>query len=254
MTKRDVILTCYACTASAPCTKWAKELFGEEPLVISVPGSGDTFTRKGRQWVATGDAFRSALNELAPQYRGLEIGRRALITFDQGWLFGNEILRSARERHLLDAYLVEDGLHSSDLDHWVEYSKNAARSEAWMLLAHTRINPSRDFNYDVFRRAKEANDQDLEASKLANKAPGYMTHPGVPTDGIKITVGATRNHEGRVIVPAHTKVWDMDPLLAWENRGNLWRFEYDGISRADHLYILQEAGYRCWKMLAEHWS
>lgn len=259
MTKRDVVLTVYACSALAPCTRWAKELFTIEPLVISVPGSGDSFTRKGKQWAATGDAFKAAISELAPQYRGLDIGRRALVTFDVGWRLGEELLKSARERSLLDAYLLEDGLHTSALDHWVEYATRAAGTEALMVMAHTRIKPpfisARETNTEVFRRAKERNDQDPLAPKVTHETlPDFLAKPEVPAGGWKVTVGAIRDAEGRITAAAYTKVWDNDPLALWESRGNLWRLEYDGNDRPDHLFIAQEAAHRMWRMLAEHWS
>lgn len=259
MAKKDVVLAAYACSSLAPCTRWAKELFHDEPLVLSVPGSGETFTRKGKQWAATGDAFKAAISEMAPQYKNLEIGRRAMVTFSIGWQLGHELLKSPRERSLLNAYILEDGLHSKELDHWVEYATRAANTDAWMVMAHSRIKPpfvsARETNTEVFRRAQERNDQDPVAPKMFYEAlPDYVANPEMPDGGVRISVGAIKDAQGMVTVPAYTKVWDKDPLAIWESRGNLWRLEYDGNDRPDHIFIAQEVAHRVWRMLADHWN
>lgn len=256
--KRDVVLAAYACSAVAPCTKWAKELFSNEPLVISVPGSGETFSRKGKQWTATGDAFKAAISELAPQYRGMEIGRRALVTYSVGGNLGDQILRSAKERSVLSAYLLEEGLHSQELGHWTDYAYRAANTEAYMVMAHTRFRPpfesSRETNTQVFQRAQELNDQDPFAPKLCQGVPNYIAKPTIPDGGFKVTVGAVKDAEGKITVPARTKVWTSDPLALWENRGNLWRLEYEGDDRLDQTFLAQEVAHRMWHMLADYWN
>jgi len=257
MPARDVILTAYACSSQAPCSKWAK-LFDEEPIILAVPGSGGTFLKKGRQWGATGDAFRAALRELAPEHKDVEIRRRGLVTFSAGWQLGHHMLLNTKEQELLDAYILEDGLHSKDLDHWVNFATRAANGDAWMALAHSQIVPpfvsTKETNEEVFRRAVERNDMSSAPRTKLEALPDYLANPEIPSDGVKITVSAVKDTSGKVVMPAQTKVWEKDCLVSWDNRGNLYLFEYAGNDRPDHCYIAWNVAPRLWKLLAEHWN
>jgi hypothetical protein len=255
---RDVILTAYACSAQAPCSQWAKEMFKDEPIVLAVPGSGGTFIQKGQQWAASGDAFRAALHDLAPQHKDVPIRRRALVTFSAGWQLPHTMLVPEREQQLLDAFILEDGLHSTNMDHWVAYATRAARKDAWMVMAHSRIKPpfvsTTETNTALFKRACENNDKEPEPSTKADTLPDYISNPEIPDGGIKVTVGASKDATGKVVMPAVTKVWDKDCLLGWDNRGDLYRLDYDGNDRPDHVYIAWWVAPRLWRMLADHWN
>ncbi len=252
MPARDVILTAYACSSQAPCSQWAREIFDEEPIVLAVPGSGGTFMKKGRQWSATGDAFRAALRELAPQHKDVEIRRRAIVTFSAGWILAHNILLHPKEQLLLDALILEDGLHSEELDHWVNFAKRAAKSEAWMVMAHTQIVPafvsSKVTNESVFSQAIA-----VGVGPKRKELPRYLTDPELPLEGVWITVSSVKDATGRVIMPAETKIWEKDCLVAWDNRGELYLLEYSGDDRPDHIYIAWQVAPRLWKMLADHW-
>lgn len=252
MTARDVILTAYACSSQAPCSQWAKDMFEEEPIVLAVPGSGASFLKKGRQWSATGDAFRAALRELAPQYKDVEIRRRALVTFSAGWQLTHNILLAEKEQELLDVCILEDGLHTSDLDHWVNFATRAANSEAWMVMAHSQIIPpfvsSKITNEEVFERAS------VTALRKYDRLPDYITKPELPTGGVHITVSSVKDATGKVVMPAQTKVWDKDCLVSWDNRGELFILEYEGDDRPDHIYIAWQTAPRIWRMLADYWN
>jgi hypothetical protein len=256
---RDVIMTAYACSSQAPCSKWGRELFADEPIIISVPGSGGTFLKKGRQWAATGDAFRAALQELAPQHKDVEIRRRAIITFSAGWLLPHHILISPKEQQLLDACIMEDGLHTKDLDHWVNFATRAVKSDAWMVMAHSQIVPpfasAKETNESIFHQAIRRDDADPNSPKTKIDAlPEFLGSPSVPAEGIRITVSAVKDANGKVVMPAQTKVWRKDCLSTWDNRGNLYLLEYEGNDRPDHVYIAFHVQPRLWKLLAAHWG
>jgi hypothetical protein len=252
----DVILTANACSSQAPCSKWAS-FFEDKPLILSVPGSGGTFLKKGRQWGATGDAFRAAIRELAPEYKDVEIRRRALVTFSVGWQLGHHMLLNPKEQELLDAYILEDGLHSRDLDHWVNFATRAANGDAWMAMAHCQIAPpyvsTKETNETVFRRAVERNDASEAPRTKLEELPDYLANPEIPEDGIRITVSAVKDLSGKVVLPAQTKVWDKDCLESWDNRGNLYLFEYAGNDRSDHCFLAWHVAPRLWKLLADRW-
>lgn len=250
---RDVVLTAYACSAQAPCSLWARQLFDEEPIVLAVPGTPGNFLRKGRQWAATGDAFRAALRELDPRYKDVGIRRRALVTFSGGWALTHNILLQPREQDLLDACILEDGLHSDEMDHWVNFAKRAAGGMAWMMMAHSQVTPpyasSKVTNEIVFRRAINEG-----AIPKCKGLPDYLLNPEIPKEGIRIPVSAVKDATGRVVMPAETKFWDKDCLVSWANRGNLYLLEYEGGGRPDPLYIAWVTAPHLWRMLADHWN
>lgn len=258
MPARDVIITAYACSPQAPCSQWAKEMFDEEPIILTIPGAGGAFLKKSRQWSATGDAFRAALRELAPQHKDVEIRRRGVITFSAGWTFTHNLLLSEKEQGLLDACILEDGLHAADLDHWVNFATRAAAGDAWMVMAHTQIIPpfvsSKITNETVFSLAVENNEASPTPSAKRAALPSYITTPDHPADGVRITVSAVKDATGKVVMPAETKIWDKDCLVSWNNRGDLYLLEYAGDDRPDHVYIMWTVAPRLWRMLADHWN
>jgi hypothetical protein len=247
---RDVILTVYASSAQAPCAKWAAEMFAEEPLVLVVPGASGTFIKQGQRWAATGDAFRAALEELAPKHADVTIRRRGLVTFSSGWQLAHHFLLKAGERQRLNALILQDGLHSMALDPWIKFATRAATGEAWMAMAHSGIDSTKKMNAEVFRRTMSGiRDSKGKVASL----PSHLTNPKVPKGGFKVTVGAVRDANGKVRLPAETKVWDKDCLVTWQGHGNLYRLEYDGDDRPDHLYVAYCVAPRLWQMLADHW-
>jgi hypothetical protein len=227
-------------------------MFDEEPIVLHVPGAPGTFVRKSRQWAASGDAFRAALKELAPQHKDVEIRRRGVVSFSAGWNFIHHLLLSENEQQLLDACILEDGLHSDDLDHWVIFAKRAARGQAWMIMAHSQnktphISP-KITNEQVFTRAVE------ESKPKRETLPPYVLDPKLPPEGIRIPVSAVKDATGRVVMPAETKIWDKDCLVKWDNRGDLYLLEYEGDGRPDRVYVMWQVAPRLWRMLGDHWS
>jgi hypothetical protein len=221
----------------------AKELFRDEPLVLVVPGSGGDFIRYGREWTATGDVFRAALRQLSPANKDIEIGRRALVTFSAGWQFGHGILGSQKERDRLDAYLVEDGIHTSELTRWTSYATRAAKGEALMAMAHTNIVPpfvsTTTTNTKVFKDAMAAAGAVLELDLTE-----HLANPEFPAEGIRVRAGS----------PPATKKWDKDPLKEWERAGQLYRLDYGGTTGSDHMFISWIVGPRLWRVLADRWN
>lgn len=242
---RDVVLSAFACSTQAPCGSWAKQWFRDEPLVLIVPGNGGDFIQRGREWAATGDAFRAALKQLSPAHADMEIGRRALVTFSAGWQLGDEILKSKADRELLDSYLVEDGIHTKALDHWVDFATRAAKSEAMLVMAHTRIVPpfisTKETNTTIFNRVNVALGPETNPYRVE---PTVVTKPEFPAGGVSIRAGN----------PPTLHTWNEDPLVTWESRGDLYRFEYDGSDGASHMYISWNVAPRLWQMLANRWN
>lgn len=238
----------------APCSQWAKTLFKQEPIVISVPGVGGSFARKGLQWAATGDTFRAAINELAPQYKNTPIRRKAIVAFSVGWQFPHQVLMQSHEMNTLDALFLQDGLTTPLFNHWVEYATRAIKNETLMVLAHNHNATFPSLS------PKETNSTILQQAKLGcplatqTSLPDYLRDPQVPQEGLRVTVSPARNSEGRAILPGLTKVWSEDCLSEWEAFGQLYRLEYTGIERQDSAYIARHVGPRLWRMLADRWA
>lgn len=252
MVPRDVILTVYACSASAPCNQWAKEYFEEEPIVLNVPGNGgSSFRAKAIAWGKTGDLYAAALKELAPQLKDTEIRRRGLVTFSVGWSFADELLKFEKERNKLDAYLLLDGCHTNDLSNWQEMTIRAANLEAFMAMAHSSIKPpfvsTTITNSTLFKKACEANEFNVSAPKLTWDPPDYVIHATLPTP-VTIKLGASPG------MSASSKTWTKDPILEFENRGDLTRIHYSGDGPTDHVYVSWYVSKRLWKWLGESWK
>lgn len=248
MPARDVILTAYASSERSPCAAWAKQLFREEPLVITIPGPPGAFLRTGKYWAASGDAFRMAIKELAPQHQNIQIRRRGIFTFLAGWNWADRVLISSFEQNSVDACVIMEGVHTKNLDHWINLASRAVRKEAWMLMAHGNT-VSKDSNGLIYRTAVE------QVPSYIHKAlPEYLLHPTLPKGGVYISVSPIRDTDGRMVMPAQTKHWDQDHLVAENNRGNLYMLTYEGYERPDHTYMVEQVQPRIWRFLAEHWN
>jgi hypothetical protein len=250
---RDVILTAFANSSQAPCDKWALKYFKEPPIVLTVPGGGGPeFRAACIRWAKTGDLFRAALKELKPEFKDVEIGRRGLCTFSVGWAFAEELLKFEAERNRLSAFLLEDGCHANDLKNWILFATRAANMEATMIMAHTLIVPpfvsTSKTNSEIFKKASEANSNAQDKPMVEEAPPEYILNAQLPTSGITIKLGASPN------LPAESKTWTKDPLLDWENRGNLTRLRFSGTGRCDHRYIAWYVAERLWQWLGQSWS
>jgi hypothetical protein len=173
-------------------------------------------------------------------------------------VFAHNLLLSEREQKLLDACILEDGLHTNDLDHWVNFANRAADGKAWMVMAHSQIVPpfvsAKTTNEEVFRRAVAHNDSSDTPRSRYEELPDYVAAPVLPEHGVRITVSAVKDvSTGNVVMPAETKVWEKDCLVSWDNRGELFLMEYEGNDRPDHCYIAWQVAPRLWRMLADHW-
>lgn len=252
--KKNVILTIFAASSQAPCSKWAKEFFEDEPIVLVVPGGGGTaFRNHIIRWAKTGDLFRAALKELAPAFANVEIGKRGLVTFSAGWAGADELLKFEAERNRLDAYLLLDGCHTRGLDHWSKFATRAANMEAFMVMAHTDIRPptlvsAKDSNSIIFDAACKANDLDTSKPILETEIPNYVSSPTLPSEGIKIYLGPAGS------LPAVTKHWKKDSLINAQNRGDLTKLYYSGNDRPDHCYVAWYVSKRLWKWLGQVWN
>ena len=252
MNTTNVILTAYSCSSLAPCQEWAKKYFKNPPLVLSIPGtSGSAFRAKIIQWSKSGDVFSSAISELSPKNKNIKIGYRGLVTFSVGWVIADELLKIEKEKQKLNAYIALDGIHTENLKHFSDYATLAANTDAWMVCAHSSIKPpfiaASETNRKIYEAACHNNDNDNERPCLTSDPPDYVIKPEW-TKPVKISVGAAGN------LPATTKTWNKDPLLWWNNRGNLTRLHYDGNDRPDHVLIAQVIQERLWRWLGQVWN
>lgn len=249
---RDVILTVFSNSAQAPNTKWAKDFFQDEPLVLTVPGNGGPgFRSKIKSWAKTGDIFAAAVKELAPKEK-IEIKRRGLVTFSVGWSAAEEIFRFDKEIQQLNAYLAVDGIHTTELKNFVKFAAKAASLEALMVMAHSSIVPpfisSTKSNSYIFEEACKINDITINAPKLETDLPNFLINPEFPKEGFTVSLGASGN------LPPIKKRWEKDPLIGHRTRGSLVELHYAGNDRPDHVYLCWFTQRLMWQYLAEDWN
>ena len=245
----DVILTCFACSPASPCQIWASKYFKDPPIVLNIPGQGGgDFRNKIRAWAKTGDVFTAALHELTPMAvaaPNFELGRRGLVTFSAGWSAAEELLKLKIERDRLDAALILDGIHTEELDPFIQFATKAANMEAFMVMAHSAIVPpfvsSSKTNNTIFSTAEEKNTKNEFWPMTEEVPPEYITHAVLESP---ITIKST----------FATTTWKEDPFDGWSNRGNLNCLAYKGDTAETHIYISRHVAERCWKWLGEVWS
>ena len=251
MVVKNVILNIFSCSDQAPCNKWATEFFADPPLIINVAGSGSAVWRaKVIQWAKTGDLFAAAVKETFPKLTDIEIGKRGLTTFSAGWNFADELFKYDNEINRLDAYLLLDGCHTKELTNWIKFAKRAAEGSAFFVMSHSSIKPpfisSTDSNNFIFSGARQG--------KQTNKdVPDYLCHAQLPAQGITIGVAAAYK-DGKIVLPAISKKWVVDPLIDYNRCGNMTVLGYSGGDRPDHVYIAWYVSKRDWQWLGETWS
>lgn len=250
--EKDVIITCFACSAQAPCKDFAKKYFTDEPIIISVPGGGgSSFRAKAIQWAKTGDAFAAALKENG--YKDVTIKRRGLVTFSVGWSFADELFKFQNEIDKLNAYILLDGCHTTNLDNWIKFATKAANADAWMTMAHTAIIPptfpsSTNTNTALFKAACSNNDANEQSPKMETNLPEYILQAQLPVNGVDISLGASPGMQ------ASKKHWVTDPLVSSMNRGYLTKLGYSGNGPTDHVYVAWHVAPRLWNLLGDFWS
>ena len=248
MAKYDVIINAFSCSEQAPCGKWAKEFFTNPPLIINVPGTGSaSFRAKAAQWAKTGDLFKAAVAERAPEMNGCEIGKRAMTTFSCGWNFADQVFMYDNEIEKLDAYLLLDGMHSTNQTNWIKFAKRAATGKAFFAMAHSSIVPpfisSTVSNNTIFA---EAGKTDGVCANM--EIPDYILN-AVLLAPITISLAASKDANGKILLPAIKKTWTQDPLKTHESCGNMAILGYNGNDRPDHVYIAWYVSPRLWQWL-----
>ncbi len=252
MVKKDVILNVFSCSTQAPCKTWAGQFFKDAPIILNVPGTGSaSFRNKAIQWGHTGDLFRAALNELAPDSKDIEIGRRGLTTFSAGWNFAEELLKFPVEIERLDAYLLIDGMHSTVFDNWIKFAKRAVKGEAFFVMAHSSIIPpfisSTKSNTEIFTAASQG-------LTINSDIPDYILNAKLPANGISISAAAAYDKNGKLLLPQITKKWTKDPLINSSRCGNMSILGYSGNDRCDHIFLAWYVSKNVWNWLGDIWS
>lgn len=232
----DVVLTAFSCGGSAPCGKWASELFDSPPTVVWVPGANSTqFEKIGRDssqdiraWAAA--HARCPLGDL---------GRIAVVSFSAGWGFPYRLLLNPVAAESVDATIILDGIHTHDLSGFKKYAARSATNQAFLAMAHSQITPpyvpTKITNREIMSAATASNPDSCEL------APEYITSVQLESP---IHCG---NQYGR-------QTYTTDPLVEQDNSGSAWRFEYQGSDAAIHIYIANYVQPRMWKLLADRWN
>jgi len=247
--KKDVILTCFACSGASPCQTWANQYFKDPPIVIVIPGQGGgDFRQRIISWSKEQDVFMAAIRQLAPSLLSepnFEIGRRALVTFSAGWSAADELFKLKSERDRLDAMILLDGVHTSELSHFIEVGTKFANGGGFGIMAHSTIVPpfvsSTKTNNMIFDEACKNNTNQTDKPMTEEAPPDYITNAVLEKPiPIKSNYGIT--------------VFSKDPFDSWKNRGGLNILSYKGDTAETHIYIARYVAERCWKWLGEEWS
>lgn len=249
---KDVILTVYSTSQIAPAQTWAKEFFEDEPIVLVMPGQGGgDFRAKTVAWAKTGDLFKAALKELAPQYKDVEIRRRILVTFSVGWSAAEELFKFPKELEQLNAYMLLDGCHTESLDNWQVMANKAATCDALMLMAHSSIKPP--FVSSTVTNSRLFNNAESNALICCNMPYFKLNVPDYVLDK-KVDPKVIVSLAAAGPVAAVRKEFTTDPLINYRVCGNLIELHYDGNDRPDHVYIARETQKRLWKFMGEYYK
>lgn len=259
--ERDVILTIFSTSSSAPAQQWVQEYFKDPaPIVLICPGGGGIeFRSHISRWAKTGDLFTAALKELNPtQAKDTTIRNRGLVSFSAGWGGADEFFNHENELNRLSAYLLLDGMHSENIDNWVKFATRAASLQALMVMAHTSIKPpfvsSTTTNTRIFQAAKANVEKDPTLPLTETSLPDYILHAQLPPEGIHISLPGAHDANGKETLKPVSKTWTKDPLMFSESIGDLYRLQYEGNDRPDHVFVAWHIQKRLYQFLAEYWA
>lgn len=244
---RDVILTAYAGSA----VMGASQAFVDPPLIIPVQGSGRDLLINGRRWAQGPDPYRSALAELAPHYRDIRIRRRAIVCFGEGCALVHSLQRFSKKPLKLDACIVADGLYTDNVSPWIPMAGLASQGRSFLALVHGQDRISKRANMQVWEQGSLIPGITVIRKR---KLPRYITHPGMPPEGLMLTVPVVKDRSGLAVLPGQTKVWTQDSLRAWASQGGLYRLEYGGRGRLEQKYLAQQVMPRVWRLLIDFWG
>lgn len=243
--EKDVILTVFACSSQAPCSDWAKKYFEEEPIVITIPGTGSSsFRNECAQLAKSGDVFAAAVKKFRPDLKDIQIRNRCLVTFSAGWNFADELFTHQNEIDKLDYFILLDGCHTKNLTNWQKFANKAAAGNAVFIMAHTQIVPpfvsSTTTNTQLY-----INSLNIKSDNIA--VPEYITKAQLDSP-VTISLAPIKN-AGKIIVSAIKKSWKTDPLNSVDVNGKIVKFGYLGNDRPDHVYVAWYVSERLWKWM-----
>jgi len=243
MDERDVIVSAFNCGGKMSCKKEA-EKFAEPPLTLSVPGgSSSGFRTTASQYRAKNSVLKNffAKHKVKPR-------RVCLISFSAGWAWTTEVLRAKLDVPRIDTIIVMDGIHTSALTGWYNYAELAAKGgkdapKLW--LAHTQIKPP-------FVSAKTTNTKIIDHAR-AVVPEGEDNLLAIPGEVWGVRLDEPIRVYSKIESPKY-KTYPEDPLEAFEQIGNVARFEYEGGRAQDHIYNAQYAQPRYWEWLRRIWK
>lgn len=248
--KKNVVLSVFSTSSLAPAQQWVNSFFDDDTIVLSVPGSsGPEFRQRVIRWCKTGDLFQAAIKDLAPkQFGKFEINKRILVTFSVGWSAADEIFKFDNEVNNLSAYILLDGCHTSNLEHWKNFALKAAVGEAIFIMAHSSIIPpfisAEKTNTTLFKYGSEILQYCVSHPKIKINLPDYITQYKL-NPPIQISLGAAGN------LPKISKMFHNDPLIKSDVAGGMIKLHYAGNDRPDHVYICNYVQKRMYKLLSQ---
>lgn len=245
MERKDIIITAFSCGGKMKCKKEA-ETFKEPPIVLSVPGgSEEGFIQTARDFRAKNSILDSFLKSKLKN--NIQPRRICLVSFDIGWAWTTQILRSKRDIGRIDTIIVIDGIHTTSLKAWIDFARKTAKGgdqspKLW--LAHTqgklkRSVSAKTTNAKIFRQARPKS-----SGMTVATVPDYIFC--VSKFQKPITVYSKDETPKR-------KIYHSDPLDCYEQHGNLVRCEYEGNTKQDHIYAAQYVQPRFWRWLRDMW-
>lgn len=207
------------------------------------------FSRCATALRGPGGSILKQLFQRLPQLKGLDIHSVTLIGFSAGTVFVNEVMKGS-DAEWVDTVISLDGTHlgknwsktavvPSEVAHWIEFAKKAARGERMLVIAHTHVAPLSD---TVTSSTETAN---LIHSALESWATydSPDTTPVVKAADMARLLNFVATHapppEVSITAQKRTKRYAAPPLFNQTTRyvGNAWFLDYGGTEPADHVYV-----------------
>lgn len=234
MIHRDVIISALACGGKMSCRKQAAE-FQNPPSVININSAIGVPTDGGSV-----QGFKKAASALRKSggtvLKGLfntqkvDPKRVALISYLDGWSFIHEVLKDDNDG-IIDTIIVLEGLNTTSVDRWIEFSKYGS---LWM--AQTQA-PHKT-------ASSQSSAKKITLDYKVIEIPDFVVKP-VLDKSISI-YSKSENPK--------TKIYHKDPLVEVRSSNNAVSFQYTGKQAQDQTYIQQYVQPRLWKWLAQMWN